>query len=215
MDKRPLVSSQTRRNWWIDLFLLVSGLVVLFSSIYFLFWGAGGYQGGRNPYYGAIILFSRETWEWLHTWLGIVMIAAAAIHIPLHWGWIVSMTKRSLNILLGRCERMNAGGQFNLLVNLAIGISALLAAISGMYFFFAAPGSAKDPTIFIFTRLTWDLIHTWSGVVMIAAGILHFAIHWRWVVNVTRKIFKMVLPVSAAKPEFSTETIRRKDAENA
>ena len=212
MDKKPLVSSQTHRNWWIDLTLLLSGLVVLFSSIYFLFWGAGGYQGGRNPYYGAVILFSRETWEWLHTWLGIAMIAAAAIHIPLHWNWIVAMTKRSFNIFLGRCERMNAGGQFNLLVNLAIGLSGLLAAISGIYFFFAAPGSAKDPTIFIFTRVTWDLIHTWSGVVMIAAGILHFAIHWRWAVNVTRKIFKMGLPDSSRQPKFSTTVIRRKDA---
>jgi len=124
----------------------------------------------------------------------------------------VTMTKRSINILIGRSERMNAGGQFNLLVNLAIGLSGLLAAISGMYFFFAAPGSAKDPTIFIFTRLTWDLIHTWSGVVMIAAGILHFAIHWRWAVNVTRKLLKPVLPVSTAKPEFTATAVFRKDA---
>ena len=94
MEKKPLVSSQTRRNWWIDLTLFLSGLVVLVSSVYFLFLPSGGYQGGRNPYYGIVILFSRETWEWLHTWLGIAMIAAAVIHIPLHWGWIVTMTKQ-------------------------------------------------------------------------------------------------------------------------
>ena len=35
------------------------------------------------------------------------------------------------------------------------------------------------------------MVHTWSGVVFIIAGILHFAIHWRWVVNVTKKVFRV------------------------
>ena len=42
--------------------------------------------------------------------------------------------------------------------------------------------------IFLFTRTTWDLIHTWAAIVLIAAAVVHFAIHWRWIVNVTRRI---------------------------
>lgn len=215
MEKKSLVSTQTRRNWWIVLALFLSGVVVLVSSLYFLFLPSGGYQGGRNPYYGIVILFSRQTWEWLHTWLGVTMIAAAAIHIPLHWGWIVTMTKRTVNILLGRCERMNASGQFNLLVNLAIGVSGLLAALSGLYFFFTPSGSEKDAAEFLFSRFTWDVIHTWSGVAMIAAALLHFTIHWRWVVKVTRKMLRAFLPVSTVEPLFGAADARRKDAEHA
>jgi hypothetical protein len=40
----------------------------------------------------------------------------------------------------------------------------------------------------LFSRTTWDVIHTWSGVAMIAAAILHFAIHWRWIVKVAGKL---------------------------
>jgi hypothetical protein len=42
--------------------------------------------------------------------------------------------------------------------------------------------------MFLFSRLIWDVIHTWSGVAMIAAAALHFAIHWKWAVKVTRKM---------------------------
>ena len=97
--------------------LIITSLVTIFSSIYFLFLPNGGYQGGRNPYFGIVIFFSRSTWDVIHTWAGVIMIAIAAVHIPLHWNWIVSMTKRVFKIMLGQCKGMNARGQFNLLIN--------------------------------------------------------------------------------------------------
>jgi len=45
-----------------------------------------------------------------------------------------------------------------------------------------------DPGLLI-SRSSWDLVHTWSGVIMISAAVVHFAIHWRWVVNVTSRFF--------------------------
>jgi len=42
----------------------------------------------------------------------------------------------------------------------------------------------------LFLRSTWDVIHTWSGVVMIITALLHFSIHWRWITKVTEKIFR-------------------------
>lgn len=184
---KPRVSNQTRNNWFIVLLLTMSGLLVTFSTFYFLFLPNGGYQGGRNPAYGIVILFTRTTWDLIHTWAGVVMIAITAIHIPLHWSWIVRMTKRIFSILLGKCEGMNARGQFNLLINGVIGISGVIAAISSLYFLFF-PGSQNSSISFIFNRAVWDVIHTWSGVIMISAAILHFAIHWRWVLKVAGKL---------------------------
>ncbi len=40
-----------------------------------------------------------------------------------------------------------------------------------------------------FQQRTWDVIHTWSGVLMVLAALLHFVIHWRWAVNVTERYF--------------------------
>ena len=189
-SRKSRVSSQTRNNWFIVLLLSVSGLLVTFSTIYFLFLPNGGYQGGRNPMYGIVILFTRTTWDLIHTWAGVVMIATAAIHIPLHWSWITNMTKRIFKIVLGQCQGMNARGQFNLIINGIIGLSGAIAAISSLYFLFfpGSQGGSALSTTLIFSRATWDVIHTWSGVIMIAAAILHFAIHWRWVLKVARKL---------------------------
>ena len=189
MTTKSSVSNQTRNNWLVVILLIITSLVTIFSSIYFLFLPNGGYQGGRNPYFGIVIFFSRSTWDVIHTWAGVIMIAIAAVHIPLHWNWIVSMTKRVFKIMLGQCKGMNARGQFNLLINGLIGISGLLAAISGLYFLFFPGGhGANTGATLIFSRANWDVIHTWSGVIMIAAAILHFYIHWLWVTKVTRKM---------------------------
>jgi len=190
MSSKLSVSHQTRNNWLVVLLLTISGLFTIFSSVYFLFLPDGGYQGGRNPYYGIVILFTRTTWDLIHTWAGVVMIAIAAIHIPLHWSWILTMTKRIFKIMLGQCQGMNARGQFNLIINGVIGLSGFIAAISSLYFLFfpGGQGASAHATTLIFSRPVWDVIHTWSGVVMIAAAILHFAIHWRWILKVTGKL---------------------------
>lgn len=185
------VSTQTRNNWLIDGFLFSSAIVAFLSGIYFLFLPVGGYQGGRNPMYGITILFERHTWGDLHTWGGVAMIAIAAIHIPMHWGWIVNMTKRVGKMMTGRCKSMNARGKYNLAVDGVVGLSFLVTAVTGLYFLLI-PGASHESTapdpLFLFNRFTWDFIHTWSGVILIAAAVLHFAIHWKWAVKVTKKI---------------------------
>ncbi len=191
MVKRPSVAPQTRNNWLIDFALFIGAFIASLSGIYFLFLPVGGYQGGRNPMYGNVILFERHTWEDLHLWFGILMIVAAVVHIIVHWKWIISMGKRIFHEITHREKRFNNRSRFNLLINAAVGLGFILAAISGIYLFFVPGGrnAIPDPMI-IFTRTTWDLIHTWSGVMMIAAASVHFAIHWKWVTKVTSKIIK-------------------------
>jgi cytochrome b subunit of formate dehydrogenase len=188
MAKQMAFSSQTRRNWAIDAFLLISALCVSLSGVYFLYL-PNGYQGGRNPLYDTIILFGRQTWELVHTWTGIAMIAIAMLHIVLHWKWVTTVIKRLWLELTCNCAPLNRYGKFNAGINLLIGVSFLITAISGIYFlFFPGSGRAADPMILI-SRTSWDMLHTWSGIVMILAAIIHFAIHWRWAANVTRRIF--------------------------
>lgn len=190
MNPRPPVSSQTRNNWIVVLVLSLSSLFTVLSSVYFLFLPRGGYQGGRNPYYRISVLFTRNSWDLIHTWAGIILIALVAIHIPLHWAWIKTTTKRIVNIMLGRHHGMNSRGKLNLLINGIFGISGLLAAISGIYFLLvpSAHGIGSPGPELIFSHAIWDVIHTWSGTVAIAVAILHFAIHWRWVLKVAIKL---------------------------
>ncbi len=197
MKKSSTVSTPTRNNWLVATALFISGLVTFLSGIYFLVFPVGGYQGGRNPFYGIIIFFERHTWTELHIWGSIAMLIVAAIHIPVHWNWIVTMSKRVVKIAAGKSKKMNPKGTFNLAVNATIAISALISGLSGIYFLFF-PQALHHPSLsspsWLFSFATWDLIHTWSSVLMVASAILHFAIHWKWVTKVTSKIIQNIVP---------------------
>jgi hypothetical protein len=177
--------------------MLLSGLLSALTGIYFLFLPVGGYQGGRNPFYDLTILFDRQTWDDIHTWSSVAVIALVALHIPLHWNWIVKMTKSGFRSLFGR-SNMNNYSQFNLGINVLIGTSGLICTLSGLYFLLV-PLSYQG---LLFSTFAWDMIHTWSGVVMISAGLLHFGIHWKWVTKVLGKYIKAI---------FSWQPIRREE----
>jgi hypothetical protein len=89
---------------------------------------------------------------------------------------------------------MNSGGRLNLILNLIVAASFQFTVISGVYFIFV-PGERKigDP-MFLFNRTTWDLMHTWAGVILMIAALMHIAIHWKWVTKVTGKMVNMVIP---------------------
>lgn len=184
------ISPQTRNNWLIDAVVFVSALITAITGIYFLFLPSGGYQGGRNAFYGITILFSRRTWDDLHTWFGVLMIAAIAIHFAVHWSWVASMARRLAKVLVGQGPHMNRYGYFNVAIDAIVGASFLAAALSGVYFLFVPSWRWAPDPYFLFSRTTWDLVHTWSGVILIVAAVVHFAIHWHWATKVTAKVFR-------------------------
>jgi hypothetical protein len=195
MSKRVGVSKQTQTNWLIDAAVFIGAILAALSGIYFLFLPSGGYQGGRNPWYGVTILFSRHTWDDLHAWGGVLMIVAVVVHFAIHWDWVKMMTRRIVNAMRSRGSRLSRGALINVVIDLAVAVSFLLCALTGVYLLLAPSGGfqggqnpAWDPG-FLFSRTTWDLIHTWSGAALIIAAVIHLAIHWRWVKNVTRRVF--------------------------
>lgn len=192
------VSNQTKKNWWIDAGLFLSATAASLSGIYFLYLPTGGYQGGRNPTYGLEILFTRHTWDDLHTWGGVAMIVIAVIHLSTHWSWVVNMSRRIWNELTGKCGCMNWRGRWNLILNSVVALSFLLTALTGIYFLFVSGSHRAPDPMFLFARSTWDLIHTWAGVALIIAAVLHFAIHWNWIVKVTRRMLEGVTSHRAA-----------------
>lgn len=188
------MSRQTRQNWLIDATVFAGALLAGLTGIYFLYLPSGGYEGGRNPAYGLSILFGRETWSDLHTWGGVLMIAAVVIHFAIHWEWVKMMSRRVGRAFGGKGKGFSRGAKINLIIDLIIGVSFLITAVSAIYLLFLPHGyqggrnPGWDPG-FVFSRTTWDLIHTWAAVAMMLAASLHLLIHWRWVVNVTRRFF--------------------------
>jgi preprotein translocase subunit SecY len=188
MAVRNTLSPQTRNNWMIDALLFGSAVLAALSGIYFLFFPTGGFQGGRNPWVNVQILFDRHTWDDLHTWGGVIMILVAVIHLVIHWSWFVSMARRSYKELTSRTSCLNARGRFNLWVNVVVAVSFVLTAVSGIYLLLVPGGPGSTDMTWLLTRTGWDLLHTWAGVVLILAAVIHFAIHWKWVTKVTNKL---------------------------
>ncbi|MBN1286058.1 MAG: DUF4405 domain-containing protein [Anaerolineae bacterium] len=195
MAKSNRLSAQTRKNWLVDAAVFAGAAAASVSGIYFLFVTSGGYQGGRNPFYGVQVIFNYATWNDLHTWGGVLMIAAVAVHFVMHWNWVKMMARRTWAVCR-QCGGMSKGAYINVAIDAVIAISFLLAAVSGLYFLFSTGGGyegGRNPA-WDASRAVWDVIHTWSGVVMIVAAVLHFYIHWRWVKNVTVKFFRSLFP---------------------
>jgi len=204
MSKPIRISLQTRKNWLIDAVVFLGGVLAGLSGIYFLFLPSGGYQGGRNPYYGITILFDRHTWEEIHTWGSLLMIAAVVIHFAIHWRWVKMMTRRTINAMLGKSSKLSQGAKVNVAINLVIAVSFLLCALTGLVFLYSPAGDHHQD--WLLTYATWDLIHTWSGIAMIIAAVLHFWIHWRWIVNVTKRFFLSLLPQNQAPERVQVPT---------
>ncbi len=192
------ISSRTFWNWVLDATVLVNGAVAAVSGIYFLFL-ATGYQGGRNPNYGIVILFRREIWSLIHVWSGVLVTVGLLLHLAIHTGWVGMMARRVRSAVSGRGTKLSSGARTNVLVDAAVAVSFFVCAISGAYFLFVPHGgnpgrmvAGWDPGL-LFTRMTWDLIHTWSGVAMILAALTHVAIHWRWITKVTGKVGRVTV----------------------
>lgn len=191
MECNYKVSSLAKRNWAVDVILMAASILTISSGVYFLIFPRGGYQGGRNPYYGISILFDRSTWEWLHTWIGLFIILAVAVHIVLHWNWVVGIARRFFKEIFSLKGKFNKTTWINILIDTLMAISFLASAISGIYFFLVGGnhGAAELTTTFLLSSFTWDLIHTWSSVIFIAAILVHLYVHWTWVGNVTQRVF--------------------------
>lgn len=168
--------------------LMLIGLPLLASSIYFLYLPTG-FQGGRNPYYDSVILFDRTGWDLIHLWTGLAIIMIVFIHIIVHWKWISVMAQRCFGKASCRVGRLNRVARLNIFIDAIAAVSFLLASASGLYLLATPSGQeASLAPVIIFGSKGWDVIHTWSGVSMFITVFLHLAIHWGWVVQVSQKI---------------------------
>jgi hypothetical protein len=85
-----------------------------------------------------------------------------------------------------------------LLLDLVLAIAFLVEALSGFVLWLVLPHSGGyrggrglvTVSEFVFTRTTWLSLHDWFAVVMVAGILLHFALHWKWIVAVCRKLWR-------------------------
>jgi hypothetical protein len=94
---------QARTNFGLDAIVGILFLAVSISGlISWLVLGGGGYHGGRNPMYNALVLgLGRDGWNDLHLWTGVAMITLTLLHLVLHWKWIMYTIRKFLRTAVG------------------------------------------------------------------------------------------------------------------
>lgn len=91
----------------------------------------------------------------------------------------------------------NARNRINYLVDLVIGVGFAVAIISGLVLLFAGPGGyrgGRNPhfarEVLLLSRWVWKDLHNWSGLVMLGGVFLHLALHWKWILCMTRNLLR-------------------------
>lgn len=198
MSRPVTMSRQTRVNFLIFATVFAAAVIAALSGIYFLF-----FPVGRDA---LDVLITRTDWENLHLIGGLLMSAVAVVHFVIHWKWVKTTARRIFLSIRTRQGSFSRGAKQNIVIDVVVAVSFLVAALTGIYFLFVVDGGYQggrnlgwDPG-FLFSRTTWDLLHTWSGVILIIAAVPHFYIHWGWIKKVTARFFLSMVP-NRAQPQ--------------
>jgi hypothetical protein len=54
----------------------------------------GGRGGAEPPGREEFLTVTRSAWIDIHDWAGVALLVIIALHVVLHWRWIVQVTKR-------------------------------------------------------------------------------------------------------------------------
>ena len=120
----------------------------------------------------------------IHEWLTIALAATVVVHLLLNWSWIVEVTKRLFT------KGLN-GSRINYILNWTLFIDGVLIMLSGIMI-----SQAVIPTLglSISPNFTWRGLHEFSTNFSLFLMGLHVALHWNWIVNTVKRIFKVARP---------------------
>jgi len=81
-------------------------------------------------------------------------------------------------------------------VDVIVALAFVLSAVSGIVLWAAGPGGyqgGQNPNfgqpVLGLSHSTWDDLHLWTSLVMGAGVFAHLALHWSWIVAVTKRLF--------------------------
>lgn len=135
-------------------------------------------EGGRSGF--TLLGLVRRDWRDLHIWFSLVMIAGAVIHLALHWGWIVAMTRR---LFQGEAKK----ARWNYILDGVLGLTLVAATVTGLPFLLAGGGyqGGRNPAyravLLGLERGMLSDLHVWIGLGFLAVLVLHLALHWSWI----------------------------------
>ncbi len=130
----------------------------------------------------------RSTGMAIHEWLGIAFGAAIVTHLLLHWKWLVASTRR----LFGKLPWAT---RVNYILNTLLFVAMTIIVLSGIMM-----SEVALPALGIQLQSggAWHQLHSLASDAALYLLALHVALHWKWIVNTTKRyvISPLVAPVA-------------------
>lgn len=82
--------------------------------------------------------------------------------------------------------------KINYYVDFLLLLAFIGTAKTGLFLFFFMPSGVRQSGRQVFmgiAKSTWVDIHNWLGIAMVVAVIVHYLLHWDWLVCMTKSLF--------------------------
>lgn len=91
--------------------------------------------------------------------------------------------------------------EINYLAGLALFVAGSIEAISGFVLWLILPRGSGGGATFIFNRHMWLGLHDWLAIALVAIIVVHLALHWKWIITMTKRVFLNPKPTQGPKPQ--------------
>ena len=134
--------------------------------------------------FGALFLAYNPAWTGVavHEWLCVITLVPLLFHVIVNWDQTLAVLRRFADIV-------RATPKVNLVVDVALFIVAVTVMLSGLLVSQSVAGTFG---VTIVPSSLWVSTHSWSADATILLLLVHFALHWRWIVNVAGKLGRRV-----------------------
>jgi Domain of unknown function (DUF4405) len=130
--------------------------------------------------FGALFLAYNPAWTRIavHEWLSVLLLVPLLFHVIINWD-------QTMRILSRFAAIARTTPKVNLVVDGALFVAAVTVTLSGLLisqYVARAVGIAVVPTSL------WVTAHRWSADASMLLLLVHFALHWRWIVRTAGKL---------------------------
>lgn len=130
--------------------------------------------------FAVLLVAYNPSWTGLaiHEWLCAAAVVPLLFHVITNWDWVLRVVHR-----FG--ERLRTMPRVNLVVDAGLFAAAVSVMTSGLMVSRAIAGAVG---LTFAPDATWARVHSWSADATVALLLVHFALHWRWVVSTARRL---------------------------